>query len=300
MAHTLRDAAWLKANPQARADDLMQAFSDPSINAIISTIGGEDSICTLPFLDLDIIRSNPKIFMGFSDTTITHFACHQAGLVTFYGPSIMAGFAENGGMFPYMIDSIYKTLFSSAPIGRIAPNIEGWTVEHLEWANPGNQRIKRKTNPCAGWKFLQGSGNHQGTLIGGCFEVLDWLRGTNYWPNPAEWQGAILFLETSEDAPPPGFLVSTLRSYAAIGILKKLEGILFGRPGGQIPMKQFEEYDDAILQVVRDEEGLSDLPIVTQMDFGHTDPMFVLPYGVQAEIDCDKKRFTILENAVCD
>ena len=126
------------------------------------------------------------------------------------------------------------------------------------------------------------------------------MRGTSYWPDPAEWQGAILFLETSEDAPSPGFLLSTLRSYAAIGILKELDGILFGRPGGQIPTEQFEEYDNAILQVIRDEEGLTDLPIVTHMDFGHTDPMFVLPYGVHAEIDCDKKRFTILENAVCE
>ena len=98
--HALRDADWLARNPKARADDLMAAFGDETIDGILSTIGGEDSIRTLPYLDLDLIRNNPKVFMGFSDTTISHAACFKAGIVSFYGPSFMAGFAENGGMFP--------------------------------------------------------------------------------------------------------------------------------------------------------------------------------------------------------
>ena len=94
----LRDPNWISRNPQARADDLMQAFADPSIKAIISMIGGDDSLRILPYIDLDVIRSNPKIFMGYSDTNVTHFACWKAGLSSFYGPSFMAGFAENGGL----------------------------------------------------------------------------------------------------------------------------------------------------------------------------------------------------------
>lgn len=78
--HALRDPKWISRNPQARADDLMQAFADPTIKAIISMIGGDDSIRILPLIDLNIIRSNPKIFMGYSDTTVTHFACWKAGL----------------------------------------------------------------------------------------------------------------------------------------------------------------------------------------------------------------------------
>jgi muramoyltetrapeptide carboxypeptidase LdcA involved in peptidoglycan recycling len=300
MPHTQSEAAWLMHNPQARADDLMQAFADSSIKAIISTIGGDDSIRILPFLDLDVIRSNPKIFMGYSDTTITHMACVKAGLVSFYGPSIMAGFAENGGMFSFMVNSVYKTLFSSAPVGSIAPNTEGWTVESLDWIEPENQTRKRKLNQSTGSKFLQGSGIHRGHLIGGCFEVLDWLRGTDFWPEPGMWQGAILFLETSEDAPPPTAVLQGLRTYAAMGILKELSGILFGRPGGQVQLEQFDEYDKVISQVVIEEEGLTDLPVITRMDFGHTDPMFVLPYGIQAEIDCDTQQFTIVESAVVD
>ena len=90
MPHTLSDADWLYRNPQARAEDLMAAFADPEIKGVISTIGGNDSIRILPYLDLDVIRSNPKVFLGFSDTTITHLACYKAGIGTFYGPAIIA------------------------------------------------------------------------------------------------------------------------------------------------------------------------------------------------------------------
>ena len=83
-----------------------------------------------------------------------------------------------------------------------------------------------------------------------------------------------------------------------MGILKELSGILFGRPGGQVQPEQFDEYDKVISQVIFEEEGLTDLPVITHMDFGHTDPMFVLPYGIQAEIDCDTQQFAIIESAV--
>ena len=296
MPHTLRDADWLSRNPQARADDFMQAFFDSSIKGIFATIGGDDSIRLLPFLDLEIIQNNPKIFLGYSDTTISHLVCYKAGLVSFYGPSIMAEFAENGGMFPYMVQSLRKTLFSSDSIGEVHPSTDGWTVERLDWADPSNQQVKRTLNPSTGWRFLQGHGIHRGHLMGGCLEVFDWTRGTAIFPQ--NWQDAILFLETSEDAPPPETVKSMLRVFASLHILSKLSGILFGRPGGEVPVEKFREYDKAILQVVNQEEGLTDLPIITQMDFGHTSPMFVLPYGVQAEIDSENKRFSILENAV--
>lgn len=300
MPNTLKDADWLAHNPKARADDLMQAFADSTIKGIFSTIGGEDSIRLMPYLDLNVIRNNPKVFLGYSDTTISHLICYKAGLVSFYGPSIMAEFAENGGMVPYMIQSLRQTFFSSAVIGKVKPNTEGWTVERLDWANPANQERKRRLNPCTGWKFLQGTGIRRGHLLGGCIEVFDWTRGTEIFPASAQWQAAILFMETSEDAPPPMYVSYTLRAFAALGVLRQLSGILFGRPGGDVPPEKFEEYDRAILHVVREEEGLTDLPIITNMDFGHTSPIFVLPYGVQAEIDCDNRRFSILENAVTD
>jgi muramoyltetrapeptide carboxypeptidase LdcA involved in peptidoglycan recycling len=298
--HALRDAGWIAKNPKARADDLMEAFADPTIKGIIATIGGDDSIRTLPYLDLDVIHNHPKVFVGYSDTTVTHLACYKAGLVSFYGPSIMAGFAENGGLLPYMEESVRKTLFSSEAIGEIKPNADGWTVEFLDWANPELQNQKRKLTLSNGWRYLQGSGVHRGQLIGGCMELLEWLCSTDVFPSIEAWHGAILFLETSEEAPPPHAVTHFLRILAVKGILKGLSGILMGRPGGNIPAERFAEYDEALMGVVCDEEGLTHLPIVTQMDFGHTDPIFVLPYGVMGEIDCDLKRFSIAENAVID
>jgi len=300
MAHTLAEPDWLRAHPQARAEDLMQAFSDPQIRAISSTIGGDDSIRSLPFLDLDVIRNNPKIYLGYSDSTITHFACLKAGLGSFYGPAIMSDFGENGGLFPYMVASVRKTLFESQPIGELRPNMDGWTDELLDWGDPANQSIPRKRQPCTGWNFLQGKGLHSGRLIGGCIEVLDWLRGTHVWPEAGVWDEAILFIETSEEAPAPLAVKRMLRALAALGVLKRIRGLLVGRPGGQVAPKRFAEYDQAILNVIVEEEGRTDIPIVTAMDFGHTEPKLLLPYGALTHIDCDQETITIAENAVIE
>jgi muramoyltetrapeptide carboxypeptidase LdcA involved in peptidoglycan recycling len=81
--------------------------------------------------------------------------------------------------------------------------------------------------------------------------------------------------------------------------MERINGILFGRPGGQVPIEEFKDYDSAILDAVG-EYGLKDLPIVTHMDFGHTDPMTVLPLGVECEIDCILKKVSIMENAVTE
>jgi muramoyltetrapeptide carboxypeptidase LdcA involved in peptidoglycan recycling len=295
--HALCDAAWLAQNPQARADDLMEALSNPNIGGIISNIGGEDSIRTLKYLDLKVIHDHPKVFMGYSDTTITHMAFYKAGVRSYYGPAILSGFAENGGLHDCVRDSVERTLFSSDPIGGIFENTHGWTVEKLDWFQPELQSQKRKLEPCTGWQWIHGSGVVEGRLIGGCFEVFDWLRGTEYWPELHEWNNAILFLETSEDMPSPVSLTYFLRALAATDALEKIGAILLGRPGGQMAHEKFVEYDQAILQVVKDEEHL-EIPVVTHMDFGHTDPMFVMPYGMLVRVDATHKTLEFLEGAV--
>jgi len=298
MAHTLSSAEFLRANPQVRADDLMQAFTDPSINGIISTIGGDDSIRLIPYIDFEIIRRNPKVFMGYSDTTVSHFICLKAGLGTFYGPSIMAGFGENGGLFPYMTESVRHVLFSGDIIGPLHPNQNGWTVEMLDWADPRLQEQKRILNPSDNWHFLQGHGIHSGHLMGGCIEVLDWLRGTPIWPEQPLWSGAVLFFETSEEAPGPQLVERILRTFNAAGVLNEISAILFGRPGGQINPNLFSQYDQVLLNIINNEAKRPGLPIVTGMDFGHTDPMLILPYGRQCVIDCDLQAIAIPECAV--
>ena len=228
--HALRSAEWIYKNPKARAEDLMEALDDKSIKAIFSNIGGEDSIRTLPFMDLNIIRNNPKIFLGFSDSTITHFAFMKAGIRSFYGTSLLVGFAENMGMHTYQIEDIRRTLFSSEPIGQIMPNQDGWTSERLEWFNPSLMHQKRALSPSNHWNFLQGKSIVQGRLIGGCMEVLEFLKGTNYWPEKETWNDTILFLETSEDMPIPVYFKWWLRNLAAQGIFRQIKGIIVGRP----------------------------------------------------------------------
>ncbi|GAB4028698.1 S66 family peptidase [Spirosoma koreense] len=292
--HALKSAQWIYKNPQARAQDLMEAFANPAIKAIISTIGGDDSCRLLPYVDVEIIRQNPKIFMGFSDSTSTHFLCLKAGLSTFYGTSLLVGFAENGGMHPYQIADIKRTLFSAEVIGEVKPNQMGWTSELLDWSDRSLQTRKRKLEPNPGWNFLQGETIVQGRLIGGCMEVLEMLKGTEFWPDKDLWTNSILFFETSEVQPTPDSFRWWLRNYARQGILTRANGLILGRPDHNAYVK---EYNAELLKVLH-EEGLTTMPVITEMDFGHTCPVFSLPYGAMAQIDCSSKTFSILESGV--
>ena len=122
----------------------------------------------------------------------------------------------------------------------------------------------------------------EGRLFGGCVEVLDWVRGTPCFPSADELEGAMLFLETSEEAPPPSQLARFMRSLAAMDVLPRLAGILLGRPGGEVSPAALLSYADTLCHTVCEEYGLRELPIVSNLDFGHTDPMLVLPLGVRA------------------
>ncbi len=292
--HALESAAWISENPEARANDLMSAFLDPSIKAIISNIGGEDSVRLLKYIDIDVIRENPKIFLGFSDSTVTHFICLRAGLSSFYGTSLLVGFAENKKMYEYQVQDIFRTLFTANPIGQLLPNSEGWTTQYLDWFDTSLQNVQRTLIPPTGWHFIRGNTVVQGPLIGGCIEVLEMLKGTDYWPDLAVWTDSILFFETSEDMPKPEYFRWWLRSYATLGILKGAKGIILGRPYDNLYV---DEYEVELLRIL-DEEGLYHLPVITRMDFGHTCPSFTLPYGRLAEIDCVNKTFSILESGV--
>lgn len=297
--HALKSAQWIADNPEARASDLMEAFCDPSIKGIFSTIGGDDSAKLIPHIDLNIIRNNPKVFLGYSDTTVTHFMCLKAGVSSFYGPAIMTAFAENISMHDYTITGIKKTLFSSQIIGQIPNNSEGWTKEFLNWANEENQKIKRILNPAKTWNFIGDKENIcRGRLIGGCLETLEHLSQTELWPELSVWNESILFLETSENDIEPSQVADFISKLARQGILNHLNGILFSKPGGeQITAECFAEYDLALLKIF-EEFDLPLIPIVTGMDFGHSDPMWTLPFGAMCQIDPIKESVTILESGV--
>ena len=111
MPNALKGIDYLYQHPEARARDLMDAFRDPSIKAVFCAIGGSDTIRLLPYIDFDVLRNNPKIFTGFSDTTVNHLMMYKAGLTSYYGGAIMTNWAEYGAINEYTADAFDKTLF---------------------------------------------------------------------------------------------------------------------------------------------------------------------------------------------
>src|SRR5699024_9930856 len=197
MPHSLKGSDYLYKHPEKRAEDLMTAFRDPNIKAIISNIGGEESIRLLPYIDFEVIRQNPKIVTGYSDTTITHLFCWTAGLSSHYGLALLVDLAENIQMDPYTIDMVERTMFNTDIIGKIEPPKE-WTSEFLDWKIE-NKFTARKMHTNRPYELLSGSGVVEGHLLGGCIEVLEFAKETPIWPSAEDWEGSILFFETSED-----------------------------------------------------------------------------------------------------
>lgn len=156
--HALADIEWLAAHPEARAMDLMEVLRDPTIHGIVSNIGGDDSIRMLPHLDYSVIRQNPKVFLGYSDSTVTHFAFLKAGVTSFYGPSIMAGFDENGGLLRYMAESVRQMLFAPSATTLISPNSNGWTIESWEMGKRTAEYETAKAAANVGLEMASGQG----------------------------------------------------------------------------------------------------------------------------------------------
>lgn len=292
MDNTLKGSNYIYDHPEARAKDLMDAFKNPDVKAIFSCIGGDDSIRMLPYIDFNIIKENPKIFIGYSDSTTTHLICYKAGISSFYGPAVITEIAENVKIFDYTEESINKTLFNNEPIGIISAT-ENWTGERIEWLEE-NKNISKALVPNQGYEFLQGTDIVQGHLFGGCMEVLEMAKGTIIWPDIEEFDDTILFFETSEEMPQPDYILYWLRNYATQGILQKAKAILFGKP---YQGKYYEEYKEVIRKVIN-EFDLKQIPVVYNMTFGHNEPMFILPYGAMAEVNCVDKTFSILESGV--
>ncbi len=295
--HALKDEDWLYQRPEARANDLHWALTNPEVKGVFSCIGGDESVRILPFLAEGVIREHPKVFMGFSDSTVQHLAFFNAGVVSFYGPSMLAGLSTLKA-YPYTLESVRQNLFSIEPVGRLEP-APAWTDMFLDWNTP-DYAVKADTpqplQQGEGWVWLQGETRVEGHLMGGCAEVLEMLKGSCWWPPLERWRGALLYLETSEEVPPPNFVESWLRNYASQGILGELSGLLLARPYGYTDEMKGELHR-AVKRVLT-ESGREDLPVVADMDFGHTSPMMVLPNGCRASMDPIKRRVEVLKAGV--
>lgn len=296
MPHALKGSAFVAAHPELRAKDLMDAFKDEFIAGIFCAIGGDDSIRLLPYIDYEVIKKNPKIFMGYSDSTINHLMMYKAGLGSFYGPSIMCEFGEYGKMFDYTVNAVQKVLFEDT-VGYQIKSSPKWSKDFIPWDEENINLVKQMQSETHGYEILQGEGKHVGHLLGGCIDVFMMCTGTSIWPSLEQWKHAILFVETSEDQPSPQLITWAFRNLAAQGILKELSGIIVGKPQDEV---YYEEYKAAICQVVSEEEHLVDLPIIYNVNFGHAMPIGIIPYGVQTELDCDEGTITLLENATIE
>jgi muramoyltetrapeptide carboxypeptidase LdcA involved in peptidoglycan recycling len=127
-------------------------------------------------------------------------------------------------------------------------------------------------------------------------EVLEFfLKGTAYWPTTDFWHEKILFLETSEGKPTVNTVKYALRGLGMQGVFDVASGLIFGR-ARDYTLEEKEELDKAITTIVAKEFNHPELPVVTNMDFGHTDPQWILPLGITAEIDCVKKTFGLIES----
>ena len=283
------------ATPAERVADLHAAWADPDVRAIVASIGGDDSIRLLPLLDRERIAAHPKILMGYSDTTTLLVAVHLLGQVTFHGPSVMAGLAQARALPPTFLEHVRAVLFAPAPSLGLAP-YGTYCDGYPAWEVAGNEAAAGPMRPDAGWRFLQGRGRVAGRLFGGCIEVLDWIRGSRFWPGDDFWDGRVLFLETSEEVPPPSAVRRTLRWYALAGILGRIAALVVGRARGYDDAQK-RELDDVLVESAA-EAGRPELPIVSNVDVGHTDPQLIFPLGVELAVDCERRSLTLTEPAV--
>ena len=159
MKNALKGIEYLYNHPEKRAEDFMEAILDKDIKGIICNIGGDDTIRLLPYIDFEAIANNPKVFMGYSDTTINHFMMQKAGVVSYYGPAVMTDFAENNNMHTYTLKYINEVLLENRE-NIVIKSSDKWTSEYLDWAIEENDNIPRKMNEEKyGYEVLQGKRN---------------------------------------------------------------------------------------------------------------------------------------------
>jgi muramoyltetrapeptide carboxypeptidase LdcA involved in peptidoglycan recycling len=285
------DPEYLYNNPKFRAEDINKAFSDKEVKAIFSSIGGDDSVRVLPYLNEDVIKANPKIFMGFSDATTINVYLNLLGLVSFNGPSVMAGFSQWESLGDKFHEHVKNILFGDLEEYEYKP-FNTYSSGYPKW---GKKENVGKTNPMIenpGWDWLQGSAKAEGRLFGGAIEVLEFLKGTEYAPSTDFWDNKVFFLETSEDKPSPDQIKWMLRNYGMQGVFDKISALLVGRARDYTDEEKLK-LNEVILQVVNGEFGNEEIPIVTNLDFGHTDPQWILPLGVKAKVDCERDSFKV-------
>lgn len=305
MPNALKGADYLRNHPEARAQDLKEAFQDSTIKGIIAAIGGDDTYRLLPYLleDKDFIttvQENPKLFTGFSDTTINHLMFYKLGMVSFYGPSFITDIAELANdLLPYTKETLQGYLEGYEQREIRSSNL--WYEERSDFSKQVLGQDRMQHDEKYGYEVLQGTGIVSGPLLGGCIESLyDILAGERYpdeaeickkyqlFPLLNEWKGKILFLETCEEKPAPEELKKELEMLKEMGIFSVIHGLLVGKPQDEV---YYEAYKEVYINVIDDES----LPILYNVNFGHAYPRCALPYGIEATVNLNEKKIVLDE-----
>ena len=285
--------------PADRAADLHAAFADPDIAAVITSIGGEDELLVLPFLDPDLLRACPKPFFGFSDNTCLLAYLWQLGIVGYYGGAVMVQFGRGGAMHPVTEASLRAALFSPGQYHLAEVTAYGDTDR--DWAEAASLESEPPMEPASGWSWRNAGGVAEGASWGGCLEVLAMLAmAGRVTPAAEQCRGGVLFFETSEEMPPAREVYRILRSLGERGLLSAAAAILFGRPkawaldhrttAGE-KAAYIADQREAALRVLA--EYAPDTLAVLDVDLGHTDPQLVIPYGGQVRVDGPARRITV-------
>ncbi len=264
-------AGYLGGTIQERLDDLHALWADPAVSGIFAIRGGYGSGQLLDKIDYDLIRRNPKVFIGYSDITAMHLAIHQrTGLVTFHGPVLTSSFT------PYTQEYYRKALFEPKPIGAVAnpPESNALRPHHrMRTIRPGTAR---------------------GRLVGGNLSLIAMTMGT---PFEIDTRDAILFLEDIGEQ--PYSLDRMLTQLRLAGKLQQAAGIVWGECSECAPFDYKPAFESTFstAEVADRILGQLEIPVLSGLVIGHTEDQVTLPYGVMASLDADKRTLTIEEAA---
>jgi muramoyltetrapeptide carboxypeptidase LdcA involved in peptidoglycan recycling len=286
------------ATPRERAADLMAAFADPTIRAVLATIGGDDQITVLPHLDPAVFIANLKPFVGYSDNTNLLNWLWNLGIVGYHGGSTMVHLARAGGTHATSMSSLKNALFTNDEV-EISP-VGEFTDLHPDWADLGTLSKPLATSREPGWEWHNANQVISAPTWGGNLEILHWNLATNRWIRPVEdYAGCVLLLETSEEMPSSDEVFRMLRNAGERGLLAQFPAIVVAKPKAwstanpltqDLRTKYRDEQRDAIVRVTQTYNPTAML--VFGPDFGHTDPQYILPFGGLMTVDGPKRRIS--------
>ncbi|HEM3610290.1 TPA: LD-carboxypeptidase [Streptococcus suis] len=253
----------------SRVADLEAAFANETVDAILTTIGGFNCNELLPYLDFDLIAQNPKIFCGYSDTTALLNAIYaKTGMQTYMGPAYSSFKMREGQDYQTQawLNAVTQDSFTLEPS-------EEWSSD--AWYIPDAPRTFFPTE----WKVYN-PGQAFGVAIGGNLSTFALLHGTEFAPKPDKY---ILFLEEAEE----DHYVEFTRHFAALlQVYPNPQAVLIGR----FP-KETEMTEEILLAILDKHPILKKVPVLYDLDFAHTQPLFTITIGGQVEIDT--KTFSI-------